>query len=320
MLKAETIKEYAKQCGADLVGVASMDRFEGAPKQMDPRYIMPDAKAMIVMGFRIPRGCLRGIEEGTFYVAYSGMGYAGINHVLQPMVLWQVTRMIEDEGYEAMPIPNNFPWTNTDSTGQHPEKTGLIRDSFSRPVAPDRPAPDVFIHMRIAAFCAGLGEISYSKIFITPEFGPRQRLAAILTDAPIEPDPLFEGGLCDRCMLCVKDCSGKCIPTDDTVKVNVAGRELEWANIDYTVCSRYFCGASKEYNPFMVSEKDEEGFTQPVGQGQRYKVGPTYDYGRALEGARGCIRACMIHLEEQGKIKNKFKSPFRKRKPWKLPG
>jgi len=167
MLTAKQVKEYAKQCGADLVGIAPMDRFEGAPKQMDPRYIMPEAKAMIVMGFRIPRGCLRGIEEGTFYVSYCGMGYAGINHVLQPMVLWKLTAMLEDEGYEALPIPNNFPWTNTDSSGQNPEKTGLIRETFSRPVSPDRPAPDVFIHMRIAAFCAGLGEIGYSKIFLS---------------------------------------------------------------------------------------------------------------------------------------------------------
>jgi len=318
MLTSEQVKQFGKECGADLVGIGSMDRFEGAPKQMDPRYIMPEAKAMIVLGFRIPRGCLRGIEEGTFYVAYSGMGYAGINHVLQPMVLWNITRMIEDEGYEALPIPNNFPWTNTDSSGQDPAKTGLPRLNFSRPVSPDRPAPDVFVHLRIAAFCAGLGEIGYSKMFLSPEFGPRQRLAAILTDAPLEPDPLFDGKLCDRCMLCARDCTGHCIPKDRTVKVTVAGRQLEWADIDYTVCSRYFCGASKEFNPFMVTPEDEKGFTQPVGQAQRYKVPPIYDYGRALEGARGCIRACMIHLEEQGKLKNVFKAPFRRRKPWRL--
>ena len=74
MLAAKQVKEYAKRCGADIVGIGSMDRFEGAPMQMDPRYIFPDATAMIVMGFRIPRGCLRGIEEGTFYTAYCGMG------------------------------------------------------------------------------------------------------------------------------------------------------------------------------------------------------------------------------------------------------
>lgn len=319
MLTSGLVKDYARRCGADIVGIASMDRFEGAPKQMDPRYIFPDARAMIVMGFRILRGTLRGIEEGTFFVAYAGMGYAGINWVYQPVVLWNFCKLLEDEGYEAVPIPNNFPWTNTDVSGQNPEMTGLMRESWSRPVSEDRPAPDVFIHLRIAAVAAGMGEIGYSKMFLSPEFGPRQRLAAVMTDAPLEPDPLYEGPpLCDRCLECVTSCTGQAINPDRTIKITLAGREVEWGEIDYDLCSRYFCGASEEHNPFITSPEDKEGFTKPVGQAQQYKVPPIYVYGRALEGAAGCIRACMIHLEEQGKLKNSFKHPFRRRKPWRL--
>jgi hypothetical protein len=103
------------------------------------------------------------------------------------------------------------------------------------------------------------------------------------------------------------------------VKVTVAGHDLEWGDINYLDCSRYFCGASEEHNPFMVTEADREGFQKPVGESQRYKIGPTYDYGRALEGASGCIRACMIHLEEQDKLDNKFQTPFRRRKAWRIP-
>ncbi|MFW5869045.1 MAG: (4Fe-4S)-binding protein, partial [Armatimonadota bacterium] len=189
MLKAQDVKEYALQAGADLVGIAPMSRWEGAPKQMDARYICPDAKSMIALGFRIPRGTLRGVEEGTFYVSYASMGYAAINHVLQPMVLWRITAMLEDAGYETMPIANNFPWTNTDSSGQNPEKMGVPNPNFSMPVSPDKPAPDVFPHLRLAAYMAGLGEIGWSKMFLSPRFGPRQRIAILLTDAELEPDP-----------------------------------------------------------------------------------------------------------------------------------
>ena len=314
MLNAADVKQFCLNAGADVVGIASMDRFEGAPLQSDPRQIFPDAKSMIVMGFRIPRGSLRGIEEGTFYVSYCSMGYAAINHVLQPMVLWQITRMIEDEGYEAVPIPNNFPWTNNAGADGEPRLT------FSKPVAEGRAAPDVFVHMRIAAMAAGVGEIGWSKMLLTKRFGPRQRLAAIITDAELEPDPIIEPGtICDKCKLCARDCTGNAIPVDKTVKINLAGYEVEWADIDYDLCSRYFCGMSPEYNPFMTNfPEDEEGFAQEVSKGQQYKVHPTYDYGRALEGARGCIRACMMHLEEQGKIENKFEHPFRRRPAWKL--
>jgi len=106
MLTAKKVKEYAKKCGADIVGIGSMDRFEGAPKEMDPRYIFPEAKAIIGFGFRIPRGCFRGIEEGTYFAAYPSMGYAGINLVYAPSVLREVVCMIENEGYEAVPIQN----------------------------------------------------------------------------------------------------------------------------------------------------------------------------------------------------------------------
>ena len=51
--------------GADIVGIGSPDRWEGAPTQMDPRFIMPEAKSIIAMGFRIMRGALRAIEEDT---------------------------------------------------------------------------------------------------------------------------------------------------------------------------------------------------------------------------------------------------------------
>ena len=73
MLSSKEVKEFAKREGADLVGIASMDRFEGAPKQFDPRYIFPDARALIVLGYRIPRGAFRGIEEGTHFMNYSSM-------------------------------------------------------------------------------------------------------------------------------------------------------------------------------------------------------------------------------------------------------
>ncbi len=318
-ISTEQVKKAALACGADIVGIAPMQRWEGAPKQMDPRYIYPEAKVMIVMGFRIFRGCLRGIEEGTFYTAYSSMGYAGINNIQQPMVLWNFCKLLEDAGYEAIPLPNEFPWTGSHVNGQNPEQTGMPRENFSRPVTPDRPAPDVFVHMRIAAFLAGLGEIGYSKVFLCPEFGPRVRLAAVITDAPLDPDPLYDGPpLCDKCMACANACTGSAISKVRTVKVTLAGREVEWGEIDCEKCSRFFCGASEEYNPFMVTEEDKRGFTQEVGKAQRYKLGPRKEYGRALEGARGCIRACMKHLEKQNKLKNVFHNPFQVRKPWKL--
>lgn len=328
MLTARKVKEFAKRCGADIVGIGSMDRFDGAPKEMDPRYIFPEAKAIIGFGFRILRGCLRGIEEGTYFAAYPAMGYSHINLVFAPTVLRQVACMIEDEGYEAVPIQNMVIGSSADILLGKP--TGI-----SVPVSPDKPAPDVLLHFRIAAVICGMGEIGYSKLLLTPEFGPRVRLAFILTDAPLEPDPIYDGPpLCDRCMLCVKECTGKAISPDRTVKVRIAGKEFEWGELNEERCALAYTGGAKEFNPFYPCEmeairleeieRDSGGYARPefetVYRKLRYNANSVaiFHHLGAIEGARGCIRACMIHLESEGKLKNRFKEPFRKRRPWRI--
>jgi len=316
MLTSEKIKNYAKSEGADLVGIASYDRFDGAPKQMDPRYIFPGGKSIIVLGFRHFRGVFRGIEEGTFWTSYCSMGYASINFIQQPLVLWNVAKMIEDAGYEAVPVPNNHPWGGTNVSNPPGQNSGGSprRPGFSLPVSPERPYPNVFIHMRIAAFAAGLGDIGYNKMFLSPQFGPRQRLAAIITEAPLEPDPMPGERICDQCKSCVRACTVGAIPQDRTVKISVAGRDVEWADIDMGKCETGFQGASEAHNPFVVTEEDRIG-CKTYG----YKVPSLYFYARALEGASGCIRACMIHLAEKGRTSNTFREPFRTRKPWRFP-
>jgi ferredoxin len=319
------IREFAKKCGADLVGIGSMDRYDGAPMQSDPRYIFPEAKSIIGLGFRIHRGLFRGIEEGTYFAGYPALGYASINDVYAPMVLREVGNFLEDNGYEAILYQNTSVRLGT---------------GVGKPVAPDKPKPDVFLHFRIAAFICGMGEIGYSKVFLTPEFGPRQRFAFIITDAPLDPDPLFEGEICDRCMMCVNECTAGAINGDKTVKVTVAGRELEWNNLDADKCSAVYQAGTPEYSPFMndeaksVIEKllgrefDEQKLPANYnGDIWRYlrenmpyirNAWESYHHPAGIEGARGCIRACMIHLEETGRIKNLFKNPFRIRQPWQL--
>ena len=70
MLTSQMIKEAALAAGADACGIGSMDRFAEAPKDMDPRYLFPEAKSVVGFVFRIPRGVQRGIEEGTQFYQY----------------------------------------------------------------------------------------------------------------------------------------------------------------------------------------------------------------------------------------------------------
>ncbi|NIM69365.1 MAG: hypothetical protein GTO48_02660, partial [Xanthomonadales bacterium] len=58
-----------------------------------------------------------------------------------------------------------------------------------RPVRRGAPHPDGIVSLRVAGVAAGLGELGHSKLLLTPQFGPRQRVFVVLTDAELEPDP-----------------------------------------------------------------------------------------------------------------------------------
>ncbi len=207
MMNAADIKQLARRCGADLVGIAPAARFESAPLNENPLEIKPDTRSVIVLGFRILRGALRGIENGSNWGTYSASDPSGMSTYMQE-VTYHFCREIESNGFEALP---------------------LIRHSYDLrdrgvPVAPDRAAPDVIIDMEMAAYQAGLGEMGMGKLFLTPEFGPRQVFSAVLTELELEADAVFSGRLCDGCGECAKACPACALDT-----ARSGGRLPHWA-------------------------------------------------------------------------------------------
>ncbi len=309
------IKKYAKSLGADLVGIAPMSRFEGAPKQMDPRYIMPEAKSCIALGFRVLRGSLRGIEEGTFFSNYSSMGYGAITYIFMPTAVVNLCRYIEDHGYEAFPMGHQSDWRAIDNEGR-------FRNGFSKPVAPGLPAPDIMVHLRIAGYLCGLGEIGWSKMLLTPEFGPAQRVGLIFTELELDYDPIYDGPqLCNKCMACVRHCPGGAISADKSIKTTAGGHELEWGEIDCDKCDVAFRGALEVDDPSQGSNKYLPGNNafRPNHISPFYTAPPkVYGAGKAICGAGGCTRACLASLEARGVLKKQMKKPFRRKKPWQV--
>lgn len=313
-LTSQLVKEAAKAWGADLVGIAPISRFAGAPIQQDPRQIMPEAKSVIAVAFRVMRGSLRGVEEGTFFSNYAAMGYGGITYLFMPLCVNQTAKMIEDFGYEAIPYGHQSDWRNIDGN------FGEDRTNLSRPVAPGRARPDVAVHLRIAAYLAGLGEIGWSKVFLTPQFGPRQRVGIIITDAELEADPIYNGPkLCNKCLACVRDCPGNAISASRSVKVTLAGNEVEWGELDCAACDIAFRGGQVADAPDAPKYADDmygKKITRSPFTPFTTKPRNLYNTGQAVCGGRGCMRACMIAMEARGAVQNKFHDKFRRRKPW----
>ncbi|MBQ4087880.1 MAG: hypothetical protein IJC78_06515 [Clostridia bacterium] len=357
MLTSQMIKEAALAAGADKCGIAPMSRFNGAPDEMNPQKLFPEAKSCIGFVFRIPRGVQRGIEEGTQFFQYPSMAYGGINEIFAPAVLYQVGKVIEDEGYEA------FVYRNTGARGVVSDMDGAPGNTlspeeqievtkhaktatahhrsvqFTRPTREGNTAPDLQFQFRLAAVACGLGEIGWSKMLLTPEFGPLQRVAFLFTDAELEYDEMYSGEpLCRKCGACVRECPGGCIPdlkSDKKITVNLDGKICEWADIDMWRCYAFYTHAGRYQNPFVPKEiwdKNEdgmldlmEGVTDEANEQEILKVYnalakyfPSW-IGYNMAKCGGCIRGCVSVLEKKGGcMENRFHEPLRTQRPWKL--
>jgi len=338
-LTSKMVKDYAIAKGLDLVGIANIERFKGAPERMHPASIMPEAKSVIVVIRRILRGNWRGIEEGTYWPTYTYFGYHGLlNSFFIPKPLYDTACFIEDAGWEAVPY---YPGV--------PERQPPVD-----PVRPGGVAADVHLAIRIAGIAAGLGEIGWSKVFLTKKFGPRIRLHAIITDAELEPDPLVEpGSLCKKCMACVPSCPSGAIPhirDKKTVKIEIEDKTYEWGDVQMGRCTLSYHGGDATVSPFMhksLPGYDFDASQQEISENTAYKIcwpmskdtWPTSDedpsgfrieghariaqwgvdgsYG--IGGSRGCMRSCYNHLEKRGEIEQTFENgEFIKRPRWLL--
>jgi epoxyqueuosine reductase len=339
-LTKTSLKEFAKSRGLDLVGAANIERFKNAPARMHPSSIFPEAKSVIVVGRRIVRGGWRGIEEGTYWPNYTFFDYHGLlNSFFIPLPLYETCCFLEDAGWEAVPYYPGVPEIQPD------------RESLRKNTA----AYNVHLAIRIAGVAAGLGEMGWSKVFLSKKYGPRQRLAAIITDMPLEPDPLVKpGSICTKCMECVKDCPSGAIPhikENKIVEIKIDAYTYRWADVDMGKCTLSYHGGDSRVSPFIhksfpgwnidakkqiFSEEAAYKFCWSLStgnwrqtdefpdgtiiEGHKYlqKWGDAGSYG--IGGSRGCMRSCFNHLETKGDIDQTFHNKsFIKRKRWLLP-
>jgi len=304
MLDAKTVKDFALKSGADLVGIGSMDRFEGTEPGKDPRFIAPRAKSIVGLGFRVLRGSLRGVEEGTHFYQLPEMGIVHIDEVYAPGVLRKVACFLEDSGFEGV-VQRSVPDRRRgEDPGSNPERSQAFKIKFS---------DDVLMDFKQAAFVCGMGELGLGGLFLTRRLGPLQRFAFVLTDAELEPDPIQKGRLCDSCGACRSACPVNAI--------DECGALDEWQ------CMAGRMGACQPLNPFLSREAvDSSPNARPYIDGERRfdekgidackgLLGSAYPsvrfgYNPALCGL-ACQRACLSHLEGRGLLEGKFVNSFR---------
>lgn len=183
----QEIRQTAMALGADLVGIASVDRYAEAPLRLAPTGHLPDARAVVVIAIHHPDACVELGGEPTPHdqgpYAIQGVMNAKLDHIA-----FRLARLLEGHGHQSIAVPVTNVWRFRPYKGDD--------NCFT---------PDLSnIH---AGAAAGLGQIGWSGLLVTPEFGPRQRLCCVVTAARLAADPLYDGPpLCDRCDACVTHC------------------------------------------------------------------------------------------------------------------
>lgn len=292
--------------GPDMIGVAPASRFD---KDDAIFKILPETKSVICLVYRVLRGTHRGIEEGTSYHHFTTMAIEVLDETVMPMMLLRCARIIEEEGYTALPQRRSQQiMRETDSTNPEMLYNKIYRGMEN----------EYQMDFEASAAKCGVGEIGMSGSLLTEDFGPLQRYCFVLTDAEIEPTEEFVPHICDSCGECAKACPGQAI--HDGVKE-------PWQ------CAAYYAGANMSKNPFMsthalpdredrleilsgekqLTEEDAKDVINNIS----YYPPIMHSYISSICG-KACDRACYIHLEEKGVLKKRFKEKFRKREEWKL--
>ena len=301
--------EQAKECGADLMGIAPAERFA----KDDPIFrIYPQVKSVVCLAFRCLRGSYRCTEEGTTYYQYTTMSVENLEETVMPIALVRVANLLEAEGFTA--VPQRRHQTIMESKdGMNPE---VAYDAITR----DRPQEPQMNFIASAVTC-GVGEKGFHGALLTDAFGPLQRVCFLLTDAELPMDPIVTPHLCDACGECVKGCPGRCV-------------DAKTGSVDPWRCAVYYNGANGQKNPFMPPNAFPDfpdrleiiaGEAEITPEKARKILDEIYFYPPAQHSyncsicGRACDVACYCHLEQKGVLTKTFKKPFRTRPEWKFP-
>jgi epoxyqueuosine reductase len=183
-LSSNEIKAKARELGADLVGIA-----DGAT--IDASHITElDAGRVIVLAKRLNEGVARISRWNDRHKYYNDeLALTHLEETSLELVYW-----LEDCGYPALIVPP----THVDPAGYRDLPAEHMQTLLSVPHA---------------AVEAGLGTLGLNLQLLTPEYGPRVVLTAVLCSVDVACDRPMAQALCrgPACGRCLKTCPGDAV-------------------------------------------------------------------------------------------------------------
>ena len=252
---AAAVKALANALGADRVGIASASVLNAFPP--DPRWpqtpdrISPHIKSAIVIVSRIPAAVFRCKQNVA--VQYMDM------LVLRRMdrIAHRIAETLERDGHPSFVVAaQETDWN-------------LKRASYGR------------LSTRHLGVEAGLGTLGLEVNILTPEFGPRLYLTAILSELELQADRPMTEQVCigESCSRCLYSCPSDAVLHWNIDKRNCATEAQEFGYGTITTFFDRFLDLPEAERPAAISSRDVFGFWQ----GLLRVVGSFGDCPRCLE-------------------------------------
>jgi epoxyqueuosine reductase len=186
-IQASTIKELLFGEGIDLVGIADADKLVLSYPPRQASALMPGARSVIVMAVAHSLGAVYS-PDIMLWTRNKIQTTRLLDHAAQ-----KVGRYLETSGCLSLPVSSD-----------KPVEIFKINPETGRKFRQTRVAGH--LSLKHAAVSCGMGEIGMNNLLLTPEFGPHQRLCAVITEAELEADQMRQLDLCDNCGECEKAC------------------------------------------------------------------------------------------------------------------
>ncbi len=173
------IKDMLTGLGADVCGIANIDRFTHAPSGFHPRDLYSDCKSVIVFAKPLPKG-LASVNPRIMYIKATDSILNELDRISNIACL-----EIERLGGIAVPLPSDSPYDYWDS--ERMEGRGILS-------------------MRHAAQLAGIGSMGKNNLIINHQYGNMINIGAVLTNLDLQSDPLAPEFCIPNCRLCLDNC------------------------------------------------------------------------------------------------------------------
>ncbi|MDD3726547.1 MAG: hypothetical protein PHI44_05065, partial [Candidatus Ratteibacteria bacterium] len=252
-IRKKEIKDFCFRAGADMVGVFNVERFEKFKKEFEKKVKIPEKKEVVVdkgyiygqyvpdvqtepFSLKTPDDWLKGARSVVvlgLHFPHSVLDYAKVTpaETTGPYVFSQAETLtlLKDMALKLIRYLNTYGYKGVFTT----DLTGLASEVLmkSRGLVPDMSAN------LYPAVLAGLAYPGLHGYPITKRYGTRQRFIAIVTDCPLENDPLpVMRYACNECKkVCISSCPTKALGKK-TLKVKVEKKEFYIPFVDHFSC------------------------------------------------------------------------------------